>query len=357
MTGSRRGLDGVVAADSVLGFVDGAAGVLCFAGRPVDGWAGVRPWSEVAATLLALGADTPVDVDFEAALGAARERAWGGLPSIEAVLRTSPNGVAAVRGGLAGVVGDDAPATVLGAVAVLTAAWMRLQAGRAPIAPDPAAGHAADLLRMCLGVSDPDQASGLDAYLTTVVDHGLNASTFTARVVASTRADDVAVVAAALSALEGPLHGGAPGPVLDMLDAIGKPAHAESWVRAELAAGRRIMGLGHRVYRTRDPRAAVLERVVHTLPGSARSRLPLARAVEAAATHVLAERHPDRPLRANVEFGTAVLLDALGFPKAAFTPLFGCSRAAGWLAHAAEQRRTGRLMRPRLRYVGVSPAA
>ena len=352
----RPGLDGVVAAESVLGFVDGERGLLCIAGRPVEAWAGVVPFTEVASRLLELGGGEPPAAPLEASLGVARVAAAARLDAVRPLLARTPNAVAAVRGALASVVGDDRPATLLGAVAVVAAAWVRIHGGQAPVAPDPTRSHAADLLFMALETDDPDRVAALDTYLATVVDHGLNASTFAARVVASTEADDVAAVTAALAALEGPLHGGAPGPVLDMLDAIATPEAAEGWLRAELAAGRRIMGMGHRVYRTRDPRAAVLEAAVGRLSRDAQARLPLARTVESVAGRLLSERHPDRPLRANVEFGTAVLLDAVGFPRTAFTALFACSRAAAWLAHAAEQRRTGRLLRPRLQYTGAVPA-
>jgi citrate synthase len=186
----------------------------------------------------------------------------------------------------------------------------------------------------------------------------MNASTFAARVVTSTQSDPVSSVVAAVGALKGPLHGGAPGPVLDMLDRIGDPAQVRPWLEAELAAGRRIMGLGHRIYRVRDPRAFVLERALGALEREgATGRLALARLVERTAEELLAARHPDRPLRANVEFYTALLLEAVGLDRAAFTVTFAVGRCAGWLAHIAEQRRTGRLIRPGSRYVGPLPAA
>jgi citrate synthase len=199
--------------------------------------------------------------------------------------------------------------------------------------------------------------AALEAYLVTVIDHGMNASTFTARVVASTAADLISAVGAALGALKGPLHGGAPGPVLDMLDAIATPANAHAWLEAELAAGRRIMGMGHRIYRVRDPRAAVLEDALRRLAAATGSstRLALARAVEDAAARILRERRPDRPLCANVEFYTAVLLDAVGLPRAQFSPTFAVGRVAGWAAHVIEQRAVGRLIRPASRYVGAMP--
>jgi citrate synthase len=236
---------------------------------------------------------------------------------------------------------------------VFVAAWSRRRAGQPAIAPDPSLGHAADYLRMTLGrPADPACVRALDAYLVTVIDHAMSASTFTARVIASTRSDLISAVVGAVGALKGPLHGGAPSPVLDMLDAIGAPGQAEAWLIGELAAGRRIMGMGHRMYRVRDPRAAVLERAVRPLNSP---RLALARAVEAAATKILGERKPDRPLAANVDFFTAVLLDAVGLAREQFAPTFAVSRIAGWSAHVIEQHRTGRLIRPASHYTGDRP--
>ncbi|MCU1282565.1 MAG: Citrate synthase (si), partial [bacterium] len=246
---------------------------------------------------------------------------------------------------------------ITGALATLAAAWSRRQAGQSPLPPDAAADHASDYLRMVRGAATAPAARALDAYLVTVSDHGMNASTFTARVVASTGSDLVSSIVAAIGALKGPLHGGAPGPVLDMLDAIGDPSRAEAWLEGELAAGRRLMGMGHRIYRVRDPRAAVLERALEQLEASGlrSGRLALARAVERAAEDVLQKRHPERALKANVEFYTAVLLDAVGLPRTLFSPTFAVGRAAGWCAHVAEQRLHGRLIRPSSRYVGRLP--
>jgi citrate synthase len=191
------------------------------------------------------------------------------------------------------------------------------------------------------------------------MDHGMNASTFTARVVISTGSDLISAMVAAIGALKGPLHGGAPGPVLDMLDAIAEPSRALGWLSAELDAGRRIMGMGHRIYKVRDPRAAVLEQVARRLASSTTTgtRLALAQAVERAAAQLLAERKPERSLQANVEFYTAVVLDAVGLPASAFAATFATGRVIGWAAHAMEQRRVGRLIRPTSRYVGRRGAA
>jgi citrate synthase len=271
------------------------------------------------------------------------------------------DGMDALRAVAAHLPAAAPPLELVGALATFAAAWSRRQAGQPPIDADPSLDHASDYLRMVRGAASPDAARALDAYLVTVIDHGMNASTFTARVVASTGSDLVSSIVAAIGALKGPLHGGAPGPVLDMLDAIGEPSRAEAWLEAELAAGRRLMGMGHRIYRVRDPRAAVLERALGQLEASGVratsgiGRLALARAVERAAEGVLAKKHPERALKANVEFYTAVLLDAIGLPRTLFSPTFAVGRAAGWCAHVAEQRAHGRLIRPASRYVGKMP--
>ena len=188
------------------------------------------------------------------------------------------------------------------------------------------------------------EAAALDAYLVTVCDHGLNASTFAARVVASTRAGLTSAVLAGLSALKGPLHGGAPGPVIEMLDAIGTPANARPWLEKALARGDRLMGFGHRIYRVRDPRADALKTAVRKL-ASASSALP--------GRHAIAEAV--EPLDTNVEFYTALLLKALGLPPSSFTCVFAMGRVAGWIAHAREQLAGGRLIRPQSVYVGPEP--
>jgi citrate synthase len=199
-----------------------------------------------------------------------------------------------------------------------------------------------------------DEVRAFETYLVTVIDHGLNASTFAARVVASTAAGLPSAIVAALCALKGPLHGGAPGPVLDMLDAIGDAEHADEWIADALKSGKRLMGFGHRVYRVRDPRARVLKATVAKLNGR-NNRIALAEAVEAAALRALHDFHAERRLDTNVEFYTALLLEALAIPRAGFTPVFALARSAGWIAHVREQEVTGRLMRPQSRYVGPWP--
>jgi citrate synthase len=354
------GLEGVVVTDTALSDVDGEEGRLIIAGDPVEALAGRTPFEAVCARLWTLGDGQRRETEtVRRGLGEARVRAFALVPELSPALRRA-DGMSALRGALGQLDGDYQDALALtAAVAVLAAAWARLRTGEAPLAPDAAAGHAADYLRMARGKTPTAaEAAALDAYLVTVCDHGMNASTFAARVVTSTGSDPVSAVVAAVGALKGPLHGGAPGPVLDMLDRIGDAAAVRPWLTAELAAGRRIMGMGHRIYRVRDPRAFVLERTLWDLERAEGegTRLALARLVERTAETLLAERHPERPLRANVEFYTALLLEAVGLDRACFSTTFAVGRTAGWLAHISEQRRTGRLIRPSARYIGPLPA-
>jgi citrate synthase len=373
-----NGLEGVVVAETQLSRVDGANGRLVVRGVDLEEVA-FRLGFEGVSTLLWTGEahgerDAPELREAARQLGAARVRAFEQLAGLGDALEAA-DGMEALRAALAHlrVDADDDPALervrIAGAVAVFAAAWARRQRlarrGRAappsePIAPDPSRCHADDYLHMLTGEdAHPQIVRALDAYLATVAEHGMNASTFAARVVASTGSDAVSAIVAAICALKGPLHGGAPGPVLDMLEAVGADSHARAWLESELEAGNRIMGLGHRVYRVRDPRAAVLERATLELErhGITTRRLELARAVEREAQALLKERYPDRPLAANVEFYTAVLLDTLGLDRRLFSPTFAVGRVAGWMAHVAEQRATGRLIRPACRYIGPMPEA
>lgn len=352
-----QGLDGIVAAETVLSDVDGLNGRLIIRGHPVEELARGGT-AESTAQLLLSGFFPPDDTrDLAASMGKARcevfERV---LPQLAAIAALPP--VEALRAGLSLLPDGDDFATalkLLAAPAVLTPAIIRLQRGDPALTPDPAIGQSADMLRMLTGRPASEAARrALDAYLTTIADHGLNASTFAARVVASTQAGLGSAAIAALCALKGPLHGGAPGPVLEMLKDIGTPEAAEEWLATALARGERLMGFGHRIYKVRDPRADALKAAIRELSkAEARtSRLELAEAVEAAALATLRRAKPGRSLETNVEFYTAVLLDALGFPADGFTCVFAAGRMPGWLAHAREQETTGRLMRPQSRYVG-----
>ncbi len=348
------GLEGVVAAETVLSDVDGAAGRLVLRGHSLEAIAGHRSFEWVTGVLWEGFVERDLDErTLRRELGAMRASVFPGIVRIlPATAGLAP--IEALRVLVAAVPDDapDLPLRLVATVCVGLAVLLRTAGGRAPVAPDPACGHVADFLRMLRDTAPAAaEATALETYLLSASDHGLNASTFTARVVASTRAGLASSVTAALSALKGPLHGGAPGPVLDMLDAIGTPANAEAWLDAAVARGDRLMGFGHRVYRVRDPRSDVVKRAVALLSPDA-GRIRFAEAVEAAALAVLRRRKPGRSLDTNLEFYTALLLEALGVPRAAFTGVFAIGRVVGWIAHALEQAAGGRIIRPQSRYVG-----
>ena len=354
------GLEDVVAAQTVMSEVDGARGVLIIRGHSLDELAGHARFEDLAGLLFG-GFFDNLPTDLTAALGAARVAVFSEVAGLDTgLLDRSP--IEAMRALTARLADGDDLATalrLLAAPAVFTAAVVRGQAGEAPVAPDPSLSHAADILRMLRGKpASQAQIDALDTYLVTVSDHGLNASTFAARVIASTRAGLTSAVLGGISALKGPLHGGAPGPVIEMLDEIGEPANARAWIESALARGDRLMGFGHRVYRVRDPRADALKTAVRKMSEGANvrpGRVAFAEAVEAAALAILKEHKPDRALDTNVEFYTALLLEALDFPPAAFTCVFAMGRVAGWIAHAREQVAGGRLIRPQSVYVGPQP--
>jgi len=360
LTKSQIGLDGIPAAETVLSHVDGERGELIIVGERVGDLAGhasfesvtSRPWNGASGKSL-------TEADVRAALGAARQRAFVRLPDLLPATRglSIVDGFRAAVAGLRAENGLDHEATIVGAFPVIAGALVQQAKGNPPIAPDPNISHAADTLRMLLGHKpEPREVAALDAYFVTVCDHGMNASTFTTRVVASTQADLFAAVTAGYCALTGSLHGGAPEPVLEMLDAIGTRERIKPWVDDALARGERLMGFGHRVYRVRDPRADVLKAAIERLADDG-ADLPFASEVETYIRGALRRKNPNRPLETNVEFFTAILLDALAIPRQAFTPIFAVARSAGWTAHAREQQRNGRLIRPSSSYVGAMPEA
>jgi citrate synthase len=335
------GLDGVVVADTQLSLVDGEAGELVIRGQRLERFASLG--FETAAELL---------LGYRPALGAGREKAYQLLRGrLDSLWGRPP--IEALRLGLAELPSRADAALLIGSFPVLLAATRQ---GKVMLEPDAQNGHVHDLLRMVTGREpEPAEVDGLSRYLVTVCEHGMNASTFTARVIASTAAPLLDAVMGALAALKGPLHGGAPGPVLDLLDELADCPDIAVALRAKIAAGQRLMGFGHRIYRTRDPRAEVLKATVEQLASSS-ARLRLAEQVEKLAVQALREARPDRVLETNVEFYTAVLLERLGFGRDDFTPLFATGRVLGWIAHYREQQATGRLIRPQSRYVGP-PAA
>jgi citrate synthase len=354
------GLAGLIAAETVLSHSDGARGVLWVRGHTLaelvadfgyEGAVGLL-WEGFAGDRLSREA-------MRAELGAARELAFARLGDWLGPAQPRPL-VEGVRLALAALPDDSAPAAILATLPVAIAALLRTRAGIAPLAPDPARGTADDLLRMVHGQPvDPVMAEALDVYFTAVIDNGLNTSAFTARVIASSRASLVSAALGAYCAFSGPLHGGAPGPTLDMLDAAAASGDVAGWAEQELAAGGRLMGFGHRVFRLGDPRArllrSALERMAESL-GPGAGRLAFAAEVERAVGAAFARLKPGRPpLQPNVEINAALLLDAVGLPRDAFTPVFAVARGAGWLAHAMEQQREGRLVRPSSAYVGPRP--
>ena len=348
------GLDGIVAAETVLSDVDGERGELIIRGLPLRILA--AKGFESAVGLLWNGFVPVEPTALTERLGLARQRAFDGLGLWLPAARERTV-AEAMRLALAALP-DGADATEIAAtLPVALAATLRQRQGLEPISPDPGQRTAADFLRMLRGAPASEaEAMALDTYLAVVIDHGLNASTFTARVVASTRASLAAAIGAGFAALTGPLHGGAPGPVLDMLDAIGAPERIDPWIEAALARGERLMGFGHRVYRVRDPRADALKAALQRLAPTTQ-RLAFAELVERRALALLRRHRPDRALDTNVEFYTALLLDAIGVPRDAMVSVFAMSRVAGWIAHALEQQRTGRIIRPASRYIGPAPAA
>lgn len=361
------GLEGIVAAQTRLSCVDGAAGELILAGYRVEDLAARASFEEVvhllwydalpdAVTLAAfrtrLGACRCLPEVTRHTLRAAASRS---LPVMDALrMATATLDLPALQEPLEQQ--DEALAgSVLSRFPTIIAAYWRMLHGKPPLEPIPDLGHAANYLYMLFGeIPHPSRVRALETYLNTVVDHGLNASTFAARVIVSTGSDLVSAVTGAVGALKGALHGGAPGPALDMVFEIGVAERVEEYLRAKLARRERLMGFGHRVYRVRDPRADILELAARQLyqESGDTAFYDLARQIEKAAIALLAEHYPQRRLQTNVEFYTALLLHGLELPASLFTPTFALSRAAGWIAHCLEQQSHGRLIRPESEYVG-----
>ena len=358
----REGLDDVVAVSTRLSHVDGEAGELTIAGYPVDDLAPHASVEEVA--YLLLYGNLPEEservrfsVDLAerrgiptAVLDLLRAAAHHNAPPVDALRMAA----AALALGRNGEPPDDA-LTAIASFPTIVGTYWRLRNGDEPVPVRYDLGHAAHYLHQLSGaLPSAERTRALETYLITVCDHGLNASTFAARVIISTRSDVISAITGAVGALKGPLHGGAPGPALDMVLEIGASERAESVIRAKLDRGERLMGFGHRVYRVRDPRADVLAQAAERLYANDvdRSIYDLARSVEATALRLLREHKPDRRLDTNVEFYTALLLHGLGLPTELFTPTFAVGRVLGWSAHCLEQLREGRLIRPQSAYVG-----
>jgi len=364
-----RGLKGVIVADTALGDVRGLEGFYHYRQYSAPELAAKRTFEDVWYLLFEGELPSLARRDeYTARIAAARHLPAVVLDLLPAMVGAGTPPLAALRTALSHLAAVEAmpptydadPQTIranalrLCAVTpVLVAALYRASIGAAAIAPRDDLGSAANYLYMIDGeVPEPARARAIEQYLILAIDHGFNASTFTARVVTSTGADVGAAVVAALGALSGPLHGGAPSRALDTLDAIGTPENTEAWVRRAVADGERIMGFGHAVYRTADPRSVMLRDIARSLGGP---RVDFAVQVEATVERVLAELKPGRELHTNVEFYTGVVMEQCGIPRQLFTPTFAASRVVGWSAHILEQSTETAIIRPSARYVGPEP--
>ena len=363
----RPGLENVVVAETRLSSVNGEAGELIIAGFPIEELANRATFEEMVYLLWhgALPNARQLAVFCEE-IAARRSCSSEILRVLQAAARqkTPPMDVLRMAASMLTLKpngenrdDDDASAalTLVAVFPTIVAAYARLLNGAEPIPPRADLGHAANYLYMLFGkVPGRERVRALETYLNTVVDHGLNASTFTARVIISTQSDLVSAIVGAVGALKGPLHGGAPGPALEMVFEIGEASRAESVLCEKLNHGERFMGFGHRVYRVRDPRADVLAQATERLYGTeADMKLyELARHVEKVILRLLDEYKPGRKLQTNVEFYTALLLHGLELPTDLFTPTFAISRVAGWIAHCFEQQKQNRLIRPDSQYIG-----
>ena len=346
------GLDAVVAAETILCHTDSARGMIWVRGVPLPVLLADHGFEGSVALLWDGFAGAGLTrIGIQAAFGAARVAAFADL-NRWMPLAGGGSPLVGVRLALAAQPDSSKPADLVGAMTVAVAALLRAGRGLPPVPPDPTLSAAADLLRMFHGTPAPASAiDALDTYFTAMVESGLSASSFTARVIASTRASLAAAVLGAWGAFTGSLHGGAPGPTLDMLDAAEAAPDLDAWIEEKLRAGERLMGFGHRVYSGNDPRAEAM-RVSMQRMGQRAERLDFATRVEAAVAAAIERVKPGRTLPPNVEIMAALLLDAVGFPREGFTPVFAACRVAGWLAHAMEQQKTGRMIRPTSAYVG-----
>ena len=360
-TDLNRGLEGITVAETRLSDIDGEAGELYIGGFPVDELATSATFEETLFLLFEDRLPTADELDrFRTDLAERREIS----PAVHTVLRQAAAeekpAMDALRMGVSaatlgtddGTPRDDAR-RVVAVFPTIVAAYWRYRQGKDPVAPRTDLGHAANYRHMLTGKEPSEDAvRGLETYLNTVVDHGLNASTFTARTVVSTESDVVSAATAAVGTLKGPLHGGAPGPVLAMLEAVHESSSPEAFVREKLEDGERLMGFGHRVYSVRDPRAAVLSTAAEQFYDPDDDFFETVRTFEDVAVDLLAEYRPDHRLDTNVEYYTAALLYGVGVPRELFTASFAVARVGGWMAHALEQLEDNRLVRPVSRYVG-----
>ncbi len=354
MNDFKPGLEGVVAVETEIAEPDREGGQLRYRGIDITELVGHRPYECVWGLL--------VDNDLESAMPEPESyepaRLTGNAPSD---LQAETARLSAVwKLGKVNEISDAQAREDLGRLSsqmmAIVARSARLADGHSDPVPDEVVAKgktaAEKFLLRWRGEADPKHVRAIDTYWICTAEHGMNASTFTARVVSSTGADCGAALSAAVGALSGPLHGGAPAYVKPMLEEVAATGDPEKWVKDTLDAGKRIMGFGHRVYRAEDPRSRILKETAREL-GS--PQIEIAEQLEEAALAELERRHPERPLKTNVEYYSAVVLDIAEIPPPIAPAMFACSRVAGWSAHILEQKRTGRLFRPSARYVGPQP--
>lgn len=366
----QHGLKGVIAAETELSEVNGLAGELVIKGYPLEEIAPHASFEEMTHLLLQGRLPTSNELTTlqewsgevrelpEITLQVLRSAATDKLPAMDA-LRMAAGTLRIENGSVEPNSDSDSTfrsaLSIIARFPVIVATYFRLLNGEEPVTPRPDLGHAQNYLFMLKGEeASRQEVRALETYLNTVVDHGLNASTFTARVIISTDSDLLSAIVGAVGALKGRLHGGAPGPALDMVFEIGTVENAESYLRKKLEGGERLMGFGHRIYKVRDPRADVLAGAAKQLfqtDGDA-ALYQLAIAVEKQALALLEEYKPGRNLQTNVEFYTALVLHGLGIPTDFFTPTFAVGRMVGWIAHCFEQQRLGTIIRPTSIYNG-----
>jgi citrate synthase len=355
------GLEGIVAAQTAMSMVDGANGRLVYRGYVIADLAEEMSFEEVAYLLWYGHLPTRTELDgLTRELAASRTLTRAATIALDALPEdTDPmdvlRSVVSVQGVEHRLEKPTIPLAVHAAASYPTilALFHRRQLGLEPVKPRTDLGHAANYLYMLNGKeSSPDQVRALNTYLVLLADHGMNASTFTARVIASTESDLASCLVGAIGALKGPAHGGAPSAVINQLELIGTADNAEHWLREARKQKVKFMGFGHRIYRVYDPRARILKAMCEQMNPKF---FALASKVEEVALRILHEEHPERPQSVNVEFYSAGVLQAIGLPKEFFSPTFAVSRVAGWSAHVLEQVANNRIIRPQSEYIGPEP--
>ena len=361
MSGYVPGLEGIVASRTAISMVDGANGRLVYQGYVIADLAEDMSFEEVGFLLWKGRLPTRAELDALAhELASSRALTQAATITLDALPKdTDPmdvlRSVVSVQGVEHKLEKPSVPLAIHATASFPTilATFHRRQLGLEPVKPRADLGHAANYLYMLNGKeASPELVRALNTYLVLLADHGMNASTFTARVIASTDSDLASCLVGAIGALKGPAHGGAPSAVMDQLEQIGNADNAERWLREARSRKVRFMGFGHRIYRTYDPRAKILKAMCERLNPKFYA---LASKVEETALQILHEEHPERPQATNVEFYSAGVLQAIGLPKEYFPPTFAVARVAGWSAHVLEQSANNRLIRPQSEYIGPEP--